>query len=96
MADNPDNNPDDLKPLLLQLIKTVNEIKQEHGSILAEHGKILAEHGKRFDQIDEQLRQVKEMVGIVRLREVARLDGRIDQLAQDIALDRHAATPRPS
>jgi len=37
---------------------------------------------------DEQ-RQMNEMLGIVHMKEIARLDGRIDQLAQDVALGRN-------
>jgi len=48
------------------------------------------EQGQRLGRIETELRQVKEMVGSIRLREVARLDGRIDQLAQDVAFSRRA------
>ena len=42
-------------------------------------------------QVKDEQRQMKEMLGNVRLKEVARLDGRIDQLAMDVALSRKPA-----
>ena len=54
---------DDLKPLLLEVLKTVNAIKDDHE--------------KRFDQMEEQLtelvseqKQIKELLGVVRLKEI--------------------------
>lgn len=40
-------------------------------------------------QMKDEQRQMKEMLSFVRLKEIGRLDGRIDQLAQDVALGRN-------
>lgn len=40
-------------------------------------------------RLEDEMRQIKEVVGITRTREIARLDGRIDQLAMDVALGRN-------
>ena len=42
-------------------------------------------------QFKDEQRQMKEMLSVVRLKEIGRLDGRIDQLAQDVALGRNTA-----
>ncbi|CAK0758747.1 conserved hypothetical protein [uncultured Gammaproteobacteria bacterium] len=96
---------DEVKSLLLQVLRTVEEIKTEHGRHLAEHGRYLAEHGQhlaehgqhlanhgqRLTAIEAEQRQIKSMIGGLVVKEVARLDGRIDQLAQDTALGRRSA-----
>lgn len=40
-------------------------------------------------QMKDEQRQMREMLSVVRLKEIGRLDGRIDQLAQDVALGRN-------
>jgi len=42
-------------------------------------------------RMEGEQRQIKEMLGVVRMKDVARLDGRIDQLAMDVALGRKPA-----
>lgn len=44
-----------------------------------------------FRTFKDEQRQMKEMLGNMRLKEIARLDGRIDQLAMDVALGRKPA-----
>ena len=42
-------------------------------------------------EVRDEQRQMKEMLGAIRMREIGRLDGRIDQLAMDVALGRKPA-----
>ncbi|MEI8394590.1 MAG: hypothetical protein WCF85_07635 [Rhodospirillaceae bacterium] len=44
-----------------------------------------------LDRVAGEQQQVKEMLAGVRLREIGRLDGRIDQLAQDVGFARRAS-----
>ena len=44
-----------------------------------------------FRTFKDEQRQMKDMLGNMRLKEIARLDGRIDQLAMDVALGRKPA-----
>ena len=107
------DSSEELKGLLLEVLKTVQEIKQDHGARLdrietrldrieKDHGARLdrietrldqnqADHTERLDRIESEQRQIKEMIGVVRLREIGRLDGRIDQLSMDAALGRKAS-----
>ena len=70
----------------------------EHSNKFDEQGKkldVLTEitetHSQRLTAIEAEQRQIKSMVGGLVVKEVARLDGRIDQLAQDTALGRRAS-----
>lgn len=85
---------DDLKPLLLQLLTKVDAIQTDVAGLKTDVGGLKADVAAlRVGQarLEEDNRQIKEMLGIVRMREIARLDGRIDQLAQDVALGRKSA-----
>ncbi len=42
-------------------------------------------------RLEEEMREVKEVVGITRMQEIARLDGRIDQLTLEVLRMRNAA-----
>ncbi len=46
---------------------------------------------RNMDQFGEEQRQMKEMVGVLRMREIGRLDGRIDQLTLEVGLGRKPA-----
>lgn len=46
--------------------------------------------GLLTQSVSEQ-KQIEEMVGNIRLKEIGRLDGRIDQLSMDVALSRRGA-----
>jgi hypothetical protein len=77
---------------IARLDDELHQIKGELGLVKDEQRQMkdgmlqLKDEQRRMN--DEQ-RQMKEMLGNVRLKEVARLDGRIDQLAQDVALGRN-------
>ncbi|QCO00158.1 hypothetical protein D3093_33430 (plasmid) [Azospirillum argentinense] len=42
-------------------------------------------------RLEEEMRKVKEVVGVTRMQEIARLDGRIDQLTLEVMQIRNAA-----
>lgn len=46
---------------------------------------------RNMDQFGDEQRQMKEMVGVLRMREIGRLDGRIDQLTLEVGLGRKPA-----
>jgi len=78
------DKPEDLKSLLLEVLLTVRSIKDDHE--------------KRFDELDRRLakviaehQEIKELLGEIGLREMGRLGGRIDQLAQDVAFGHRGA-----
>jgi len=71
---------DDLKPLLLQLLNKTDTILTDVANL---------KDGQ--SRLEEDMRQVKEMLGVVRLKEISRLDGRIDQLSLDVSLLRKTA-----
>jgi predicted nuclease with TOPRIM domain len=95
---------DDLKAVLGNILTVVESTRSEVTTLRSEVTALREDHGRKLealqtgqdaqgqhlDRVETELRQVKEMVGSIRLREVARLDGRIDQLAQDVALSRRA------
>ena len=80
---------DDLKPLLLEVLRTVQTIK--------------ADHEKRFDRLEERFDRINgrldRMVGRsgeltseqTLIKEIGRLDGRIDQLTLELTLGRRGA-----
>ena len=70
---------------IARLDDELHQIKGELGLVKGELGLVKGELGL----VKDEQRQMKEMLGTVRLKEVARLDGRIDQLAQDVALGRN-------
>ncbi|KAA0683442.1 hypothetical protein [Roseomonas genomospecies 6] len=46
---------------------------------------------KTMSEFGEEQRQMKEMIGVLRMREIGRLDGRIDQLTLEVGLGRKPA-----
>lgn len=92
---------DDLKPLLLQLLTKTDTILNDVAVLKTDVSGLKTDvSGLKTDvanlkdgqaRLEEDIRQVKEMLGIVRLKEVSRLDGRIDQLSLDVSLLRKAA-----
>ncbi|MBP2291948.1 hypothetical protein [Azospirillum rugosum] len=51
---------------------------------------------QRMGRFEDEQRQMKEMLGIVRMREIGRLDGRIDQLTLDVGLGRQSTANQPA
>lgn len=89
---------DELKPLLVQLLEKVDAIHTDVAGLKADVTELktgVAElktdvAGLKAGQarLEDDNRQIKEMLGAVRMREIARLDGRIDQLTLDVGLGR--------
>ncbi|HYH39627.1 MAG TPA: hypothetical protein VD860_15495 [Azospirillum sp.] len=73
-----------MKSLLTVLLDKVERIEAN----MATKADIARLEDEQRQMKDEQ-RQMKEMLSVVRLKEIGRLDGRIDQLAQDVALGRN-------
>ena len=89
---------DDTKALLMKGLGTVPAIKNEHGELLASLDRRMSAMEQRQDWMDQHLntgeaeqKQIRVMIGSQMVKEVARLDGRTDQLAQDTALGRRIA-----
>jgi len=93
----------ELKTLLTVLLDKVERIESQMPS-LATKGDIVRLEGRmdrlegrmdglegRMDGLEDGQRQMKEMLGNMRLKEIGRIDGRIDQLAMDVALGRKPA-----
>ncbi|QCO00159.1 hypothetical protein D3093_33435 (plasmid) [Azospirillum argentinense] len=78
---------DDLRPLLLQLLDKTESVLAGQARL---EGKVTSLEGK-VSNLEGEMRKVKDVVGVTRMQEIARLDGRIDQLAQDVALGHRAA-----
>ncbi|HYD68011.1 hypothetical protein [Azospirillum sp.] len=74
----------ELKSMLTVLLDKVERIDATVTRVEAEQ----CEMKEELRQIKDEQRQMKEMLGVVRLKEIGRLDGRIDQLAMDVALGR--------
>jgi len=74
----------EMKSLLTVLLDKVERIEAN----MATKADIARLEDEQRQMKDEQ-RQMKEMLSVVRLKEIGRLDGRIDQLAQDVALGRN-------
>lgn len=81
----------ELKSILTLLVEKVEGLDAKVERIDATVARIDTEQQEIKEEVrqmrDEQ-RQMKEMLGVVRLKEIGRLDGRIDQLAMDVALGR--------
>jgi len=74
----------ELKSMLTVLLDKVERIEATTQRLEATTGRLEDEQR----QMRDEQRQMKEMLGVVRLKEIGRLDGRIDQLAMDVALGR--------
>lgn len=81
----------ELKSMLTVLLDKVERIDATVTRVEAEQCEMKEELRQIKDeqrQMKDEQRQMKEMLGVVRLKEIGRLDGRIDQLAMDVALGR--------
>lgn len=71
-------------------LATKDDIARLEGRIDGVEGRMDGLEGE-FRTFKDEQRQMKDMLGNMRLKEIARLDGRIDQLAMDVALGRKPA-----
>ncbi|HEY0835008.1 MAG TPA: hypothetical protein VGE72_13970 [Azospirillum sp.] len=74
----------ELKSVLMLLLDKVERIEATVTRLDASNARLEASN----ERLEDEQRQIKEMLGVVRLKEIGRLDGRIDQLAMDVALGR--------
>ncbi|HYH18604.1 MAG TPA: hypothetical protein VD995_08285 [Azospirillum sp.] len=88
----------ELKSMLTLLLDKVERIEASNARLEATTARLEATTERleatterldaRTERLEDEQRQIKEMIGVVRLKEIGRLDGRIDQLAMDVALGR--------
>lgn len=82
-----------LKTDVAELKTDVAELKTDVAGIKSDVGGLKADVAElKIGQahLEEDNRQIKEMIGIVRMREIGRLDGRIDQLTQVVVQGKQA------
>ncbi|MCW2244583.1 hypothetical protein M2352_000174 [Azospirillum fermentarium] len=70
----------DLKPLLLELLSKTDTLLNDVAAL---------KDGQ--SRLEEDMRQAKEMLGVACVKELSRLDGRLDQLSLGVSLLRRAA-----
>lgn len=79
----------ELKTLLTVLLDKVERIEAQMPLLVTRRDLELVREELR--PVKDEQRQMKEMPGDIWQREISRLDGRIDQLAMDVALGRKPA-----
>lgn len=86
----------ELKTLLTVLLDKVERVEAQMPTLATKND--IARLEGRVERLEDDMqqvkgeqRQMKEMLGDMWLKESARLDGRIDQLAMDVALGRKPA-----
>lgn len=78
----------DIAQLKTDVARLDAKVEQVDAKLTAKIERVDAKVERVDANLRDEMRQVKEVAGATRLKEIARLDGRIDQLTLDVGLGR--------